>query len=158
MFIPNVFILVGHSAKEFTPTYRGFDSHFGYWLGKQDYYSHISVDGKDSDVSGYFLLELKFCRIIIMVFFHALQFLQHDIQWHYYLSCLQLACNNFLKRKTYPTTSSLMFYREMAAGAMISGITQKFIVLHLANTSKWYDVFWCLFSFRKQAFIRFSLI
>lgn len=31
---------LGFFKKEYTPTYRGFDSHFGYWQGLQDYYKH----------------------------------------------------------------------------------------------------------------------
>lgn len=31
---------LGHYAKEFTPTFRGFDSFYGYYLGKGNYWSH----------------------------------------------------------------------------------------------------------------------
>ncbi|XP_015512998.2 arylsulfatase B-like [Neodiprion lecontei] len=31
---------LGYHRVAYTPTYRGFDSHFGYWNGLQDYYSH----------------------------------------------------------------------------------------------------------------------
>lgn len=31
---------LGFFQKEYTPTFRGFDSHFGYWNGYQDYYDH----------------------------------------------------------------------------------------------------------------------
>ncbi|XP_043266664.1 arylsulfatase B-like isoform X2 [Venturia canescens] len=31
---------LGFYKREYTPTYRGFDSHFGYWNGLQDYYNH----------------------------------------------------------------------------------------------------------------------
>jgi len=36
---------LGHAIREYTPTFRGFDSHLGYWLGKQDYCDHTSQDG-----------------------------------------------------------------------------------------------------------------
>ncbi|CAG9862985.1 unnamed protein product [Phyllotreta striolata] len=33
---------LGFFKKDYTPTFRGFDSHFGYWQGYQDYYSHMT--------------------------------------------------------------------------------------------------------------------
>ncbi|CAL8131486.1 unnamed protein product [Orchesella dallaii] len=35
---------LGHAERVYSPTYRGFDSHFGYWLGYQDYYDHTCAD------------------------------------------------------------------------------------------------------------------
>ncbi|ODM97123.1 Arylsulfatase B [Orchesella cincta] len=35
---------LGHAERVYSPTYRGFDSHYGYWLGNQDYYDHTSTD------------------------------------------------------------------------------------------------------------------
>ena len=31
---------LGNFKQVYTPTFRGFDSHYGYWLGHQDYYTH----------------------------------------------------------------------------------------------------------------------
>ncbi|XP_018562986.1 arylsulfatase B-like isoform X2 [Anoplophora glabripennis] len=31
---------LGFFKKEYTPTFRGFDSHYGYWQGLQDYFDH----------------------------------------------------------------------------------------------------------------------
>uniref|UniRef100_A0A1B6DDM5 Sulfatase N-terminal domain-containing protein n=2 Tax=Clastoptera arizonana TaxID=38151 RepID=A0A1B6DDM5_9HEMI len=36
---------LGFFKKEYTPLYRGFHSHFGYWLGHKDYYSHLAGEG-----------------------------------------------------------------------------------------------------------------
>ncbi|XP_046329316.2 arylsulfatase B-like [Haliotis rufescens] len=33
---------LGFFAKEYTPTYRGFESHLGYWLGAEDYFDHTA--------------------------------------------------------------------------------------------------------------------
>lgn len=33
---------LGHFHEVYAPTSRGFDSHYGYWLGNEDYYTHIS--------------------------------------------------------------------------------------------------------------------
>ena len=33
---------LGHYQKQFLPTNRGFNSHFGYWTGKKDYYEHTN--------------------------------------------------------------------------------------------------------------------
>lgn len=35
---------LGHATKLFSPTFRGFDTHFGCWLASQDYYDHTSTD------------------------------------------------------------------------------------------------------------------
>jgi arylsulfatase B len=35
---------LGSYTKEYTPTYRGFDSHLGYWTGHQDYFDHTAVE------------------------------------------------------------------------------------------------------------------
>ncbi|XP_030845455.1 arylsulfatase I isoform X2 [Strongylocentrotus purpuratus] len=41
---------LGYFAKEYTPTWRGFDSFFGFYNGRGDYYTHEEVQ---SEVSGY---------------------------------------------------------------------------------------------------------
>ncbi|CAG2122493.1 unnamed protein product, partial [Medioppia subpectinata] len=35
---------LGFARKEYTPTYRGFDSHVGYWGGSEYYYNHTHCD------------------------------------------------------------------------------------------------------------------
>ncbi|XP_023720420.1 arylsulfatase B-like isoform X1 [Cryptotermes secundus] len=35
---------LGHFRANYTPLYRGFDSHYGYWGGHQDYYDHTAQD------------------------------------------------------------------------------------------------------------------
>ena len=37
---------LGHHTQAHTPTFRGFHSHTGYWLGKEDYYDHSDDNGK----------------------------------------------------------------------------------------------------------------
>jgi len=37
---------LGFFKDAYTPTKRGFDSYFGYYTGKQDYYDHTSDIGK----------------------------------------------------------------------------------------------------------------
>ncbi|GIX69450.1 arylsulfatase I [Caerostris darwini] len=37
---------LGYKNKEYTPTYRGFDSYLGYWNGFSDYYDHTYYERK----------------------------------------------------------------------------------------------------------------
>jgi arylsulfatase A-like enzyme len=39
---------LGHFSANYTPLYRGFDSHYGYWSGHQDYYDHTAQDSVSS--------------------------------------------------------------------------------------------------------------
>ncbi|XP_071453512.1 arylsulfatase B-like [Hetaerina americana] len=38
---------LGFFKKEYTPEFRGFDSHFGHWTNQQDYYDHTGFYGDD---------------------------------------------------------------------------------------------------------------
>ncbi|GBN45266.1 Arylsulfatase B [Araneus ventricosus] len=42
---------LGYQTKEYTPTYRGFDSFFGYWNGLIDYYDHTYLEQSCSSLS-----------------------------------------------------------------------------------------------------------
>lgn len=35
---------LGFFEEAYTPTKRGFDSHFGYWSGRTDYYDHTALE------------------------------------------------------------------------------------------------------------------
>jgi len=35
---------LGHFKRVYTPLLRGFDSHYGYWTGHQDYFDHTAVE------------------------------------------------------------------------------------------------------------------
>ena len=35
---------LGFFAKEYTPVYRGFDSFYGFWNGKEDFWNHSSYE------------------------------------------------------------------------------------------------------------------
>ena len=35
---------LGFFKTEYLPTSRGFDSHLGYWTGKEDYFDHMDFD------------------------------------------------------------------------------------------------------------------
>ena len=39
---------LGHFSANYTPLYRGFYSHYGYWSGHQDYYDHTAQDSVSS--------------------------------------------------------------------------------------------------------------
>ena len=48
------------ATRYYTPTYRGFDTHFGFWSDKTDYFSH---ENKGSTVS--FVCMLVMCITVI---------------------------------------------------------------------------------------------
>ena len=45
---------LGHHTQAHTPTFRGFESHTGYWLGKEDYYDHSDDNGKPVHFSDFY--------------------------------------------------------------------------------------------------------
>eukprot|EP00058_Branchiostoma_floridae_P007203 XP_002592691.1 hypothetical protein BRAFLDRAFT_57230 [Branchiostoma floridae] len=50
---------LGHHAWEFTPTFRGFDSYFGYLTGKDNYYDHTDDESNSPEELGYKGLDLR---------------------------------------------------------------------------------------------------
>ncbi|XP_066269871.1 arylsulfatase B-like isoform X7 [Branchiostoma lanceolatum] len=53
---------LGHHAWEFTPTYRGFDSYYGYLTGKDNYYDHTDDESNSKEevrILGYKGLDLR---------------------------------------------------------------------------------------------------
>lgn len=59
---------LGNFHELYTPTFRGFDSHYGYWLGNEDYYSHISIIGVRSTK---FKVSRSLCIVIRLYILHA---------------------------------------------------------------------------------------
>ena len=41
---------LGQFRANYTPLSRGFDSHFGYWSGHQDYYDHTAQDSVSKSI------------------------------------------------------------------------------------------------------------
>ena len=59
---------LGFHTKNHTPTYRGFESHLGYWTGHQDYYDHTAVEEvsrKHSPSSYNLILALAFRCLVL---------------------------------------------------------------------------------------------
>lgn len=42
---------LGHFKREYTPLYRGFESHVGYWTGRHDYFDHTAVGTVNFDLT-----------------------------------------------------------------------------------------------------------
>jgi len=42
---------LGFFSEDYTPTRRGFDSHYGYYTGKEDYLDHTCAAAWPDDVS-----------------------------------------------------------------------------------------------------------
>ena len=55
---------LGHHTQAHTPTFRGFESHTGYWLGKEDYYDHSDDNGKPVHFSVFYPLT-KYSVVLI---------------------------------------------------------------------------------------------
>lgn len=62
---------MGHYKKEYTPLFRGFDSHIGFWTGHQDYYDHTAVEsgrwGLDMRIGKLMIFNQKFTKFYIFV-------------------------------------------------------------------------------------------
>lgn len=54
---------LGYYRKDYTPQYRGFDSHFGYWAGFTSYYDYILQDVVSN------LFKFIIIKIRVLVFF-----------------------------------------------------------------------------------------
>ncbi len=37
---------LGHFRSQYLPMSRGFQSHFGYWTGKEDYFQHTNLESR----------------------------------------------------------------------------------------------------------------
>lgn len=49
---------LGHYQIKYTPLFRGFESHLGFWTGHHDYYDHVAVE-KSFSVSHFLLISWK---------------------------------------------------------------------------------------------------
>ncbi|XP_046993803.1 arylsulfatase B-like [Schistocerca americana] len=89
---------LGHHAKNYTPAYRGFDTHFGYWNGMVGYYDFVVQSG---DMSGYDMRDNMTTawqysgRYVTDVFTEEAERLiaEHDTQRPLFLYFAHLACH-----------------------------------------------------------------
>ena len=56
---------LGFLAKEYTPVYRGFASHFGYLTGKEDYWDHTNVPGETVSFCFCLILCWYRCKLVV---------------------------------------------------------------------------------------------
>lgn len=83
---------LGFFKHEYTPTFRGFDSHFGYWNGLQDYFDHnvyvtVSIILEFSVLRTWRLLGLKKVFFSLGIYFKLIiidkqLFLNKFIRYH----------------------------------------------------------------------------
>lgn len=73
---------LGFFQKEYTPTFRGFDSHYGYWTSHEDYFDHHSLEVNPKTST--------YCTVIVTIAY-SIQIL-HLLKLVYHFPFLSFSC------------------------------------------------------------------
>ena len=63
---------LGSHKSIYTPTFRGFDSHLGFWSGALSYYDHILQDSVSNNFYIHDLIKIKNKKLVGCLYNHSL--------------------------------------------------------------------------------------